>query len=389
MKIQTTRKHVTNFAALLILCAVWFMIGWTVRGRLFTNQIAQMGPEITLIEQVRQRLLSNYLDESLTTRELTYAAIRGMLRRSGDPHAALFEPAVSQRFGDDFAGQSGIAGLSIEAQCGQILISDVSPGDPADRAGLRPGDVILAVDGVEFDDSTTCTEASLLIRGPVGVPAHFVVRRGEEVLSLDPVRRERVIVSAQMLDADVAYVAQSAFTTNAPQEMKKALRELLAQRPAGLIWDLRGNGGGAMQATQESLSYFIEDGLLFTAELKGGERESFMARGERIATDVPLVVLVDGYTYSSGETAAATIAERERGILIGGMTYGKGTINTTFPLVEDCMLQMTIARWLSPTGQWYGERGVAPDILVSDDANTDEDEVLRFALDYIRQNLMP
>lgn len=383
MKTHITRKHITNFVTLLILCVAWFLIGWTVRDRLLTGQIAQVGPEIALIEQVRQRLLSDCPDESLSTRELTYAAIRGMLRRSGDPHAALFEPVVSQRFGDDFAGQSGIVGLSIEVQCGQILVSEVSPGDPADQAGLRPGDVILSVDGVEFDDSTTCTEVSLLIRGPVGTPARFVVRRGEEILNFDPMRRERAIVSARMLDAGVAYIAQSAFTTNAPQEMKEALQELLAQHPGGVIWDLRGNGGGSMQATQEILSYFIEDGLIFTAELKGGKQEPFMASGAGMATDVPLVVLVDEYTYSSGETAAATIVGRERGVLIGSTTYGKGTINATYSLVENCMLQMTIAKWLSPTGQWYGERGVTPDVFVSDDASTGEDEVLDFALDYM------
>lgn len=385
MKMRITKRQVINFTFFLILCVVWFMIGWIMRERLFANQ---MGPEITLVEHVRERLLTDYPDESLTTRELTYAAIRGMLRHSKDPHGALFEPAMSQRFGDDFAGRSGIVGLSIETQCGQILISEVAPDDPADQVGLLPGDIILAVDGVEFDENTTATEVSLLIRGPVDVPAHFVVRRGEEILNFDPVRRERTIVSAQMLDTEIAYVAQSAFTTNVPQEMKEALQELLDQHPQGLIWDLRGNGGGSMQATQKVLSYFIEDGLLFTAELKGGKEEPFIAQeGEGIAADIPLVVLIDEYTYSAGETAAATIMERERGILVGGTTYGKGTINATFPLIEDCMLQMTIAKWLSPTGEWYNERGVPPDIFVDDDPNTDKDEILQFAIDYIRQNL--
>lgn len=382
---RITKRQVINFVFFLILCVVWFMIGWIMRERLFANQ---MGPEITLVEHVRERLLTDYPDESLTTRELTYAAIRGMLRHSRDPHGALFEPAMSQRFGDDFAGRSGIVGLSIETQCGQVLISEIAPDDPADQAGLLPGDIILAVDGVEFNENTTATEVSLLIRGPVGVPAHFVVRRGEESLNFDPVRRERTIVSAQMLDTEIAYVAQSAFTTNVSQEMKEALQELLDQHPQGLIWDLRGNGGGSMQATQKVLSYFIEDGLLFTAELRGGKKESFTAQeGEGIAADIPLLVLIDEYTYSAGETAAATIMERKRGILVGGTTYGKGTINATFPLIEDCMLQMTIAKWLSPTGEWYNERGVPPDIFVDDDPNTDKDEILQFAIDYIRQNL--
>ena len=388
MKIQITRKSITNFVSLVIICAVWFLIGWIVRGRLAANQIAQMGPEVALIEQARQRLLSECLDEPLTTRELTYAAIRGMLRHTGDPYAALLEPAVSQRFWDDFAGQSGIVGLSLEEQCGQILVGTISPGGPADQAGVRPGDVILAVDGVEFDDATTGTEVSLLIRGPVGEPAHIVIRRGEETLEFYPVRQGREIVSSQMLEGEIAYVALSAFTTNTPQEMKDVLQELLVRRPKGLIWDLRANAGGSMQATQEILSNFIEDGLLFTAELKGGEQKPYMAQGEGIAIDIPLVVLIDEYTYSAGETAAATISERERGILIGNRTHGKSTINATYPLIENCMLQMTIGKCLSPTGRWYHGQGVPPDVFINDDPNTDADEVLQFALDHLHQSLL-
>ena len=101
------------------------------------------------------------------------------------------------------------------------------------------------------------------------------------------------------------------------------------------------------------------------------------------------MVLIDEHTYSSAETAAAAIGERGRGALIGSATYGKGMIQDTVPLVEDCMLRMTIAKWLSPTGEWYDGRGVTPDILVSDDPNTEEDEVLQFAVDYILQNRAP
>jgi carboxyl-terminal processing protease len=151
-----------------------------------------------------------------------------------------------------------------------------------------------------------------------------------------------------------------------------------------LIWDLRSNGGGSMQAAQEILSYFIEEGLLFVAELKGGEQRPFVASGDGVAAKVPLLVLIGERTYSSAETAAVAIQERQRGTLIGETTYGKGTIQKTEPLIEDCMLQMTIARWLSPTGEWYEGRGVAPDIVVNDDEDTDEDEVLQFAVDYIK-----
>jgi len=213
----------------------------------------------------------------------------------------------------------------------------------------------------------------------------FVVRRGDEVLELEPVRQVRTIVEAQMLDSGIAHLTQYTFTSNSAQKMREALQELLSQQPQGLIWDLRSNGGGSMLASQEILSYFIADGLLFMAELKGGERQQFMANGAGIATDLPLVVLIGERTYSAAESSAVAIRDRQRGALIGETTYGKGTIQKTEPLIEQCLLQMTVAKWLSPSGQWYEGRGVEPDFVVRDDESTAEDEVLQFAVDYIEQ----
>ncbi len=370
------RKKITNAVLLLLIAATWFLIGWTVRSW-------RLGPDVILVEQARQKLLSQYPGELPTSRELTYAAIRGMLRQVGDPHAALFEPSISQRFWDDFRGQSGTIGLYAEPLNGEIVVSVVFPGEPADQAGLRPGDVVLSVDGVEFDDTATAAEVQLLIRGPVGAAAHFVIRRDQEILEFDPVRQERLIAEARMLDDQVGYLAQYTFTANASEKVKQALEMLLAQGSKALVWDLRSNGGGSMLAAQEVLSYFIGNGLLFTAELKGGERKPFLANGDGIAAEIPLVVLVGEHTISSAETAAAAIKDRERGILIGSTTFGKGTIQTTDPLIEDSMLHMTVAKWLSPNGQWFDGRGVTPDILVNDNADTEQDEVLQYALDYV------
>jgi carboxyl-terminal processing protease len=374
------KKQATNFIFLLIICATWFFIGWTVRSR------RPPDADATLIEQVRQQLLAEHPGEVPSNRELTYAAIRGMLGSVDDPQAALLTPPVSQRFWDDFNGNSGVIGLFPEKLGGEMVVSVVFPGEPADQAGLRVGDVILSVDGVKFDAQTSNAEAALLIRGPVGVPARFVVRRGDEVLELNPVRQVRTIVEAQMLDSGIMHLTQHTFTANSPQKVRQALQELLPQRPTGLIWDLRSNGGGSMLAAQEILSYFIADGLLFEAELKGGEQQQFMATGDSLATDVPLVVLIGERTYSSAETAAVAIRDRQRGALVGETSYGKGTIQNTEPLIEECLLQMTIARWLSPLGQWYEGRGVEPDFVVSDDESTEQDEVLQFAVDYIEQN---
>ena len=385
MKIQISRKQILDLATLLLICAVWFAIGWIARGTQLERS-TPLGSEIALVEQAGNLLKSEHAGGIPPTRDLAYAAIRGMLRKTNDAYAALLTPPVSQRYLDDFAGNSGVIGVFPEKQGGLVVMSVVLPDEPASQAGIRVGDVILEVDGVILDDDTLNAEVALLIRGPVGTPAHIVIQRGEKILAFDPIRQERPVVSARMLPEGIAYLAQNTFTTNASQIVKSALQELLAQEPIGLIWDLSSNGGGSVEVAQEVLSYFVSDGLLFTAELKGGKQKKFMAQGEAIAAGIPLVVLIGERTYSAAETAAATIADRDRGILFGSTTHGKGTIQATYPLNEEVLLKITIAKWLSPTGQSYDGRGVTPEILVSDDESTEEDEVLQIAMEYLLQN---
>jgi carboxyl-terminal processing protease len=242
------------------------------------------------------------------------------------------------------------------------------------------------VDGVEFDADTSDAEVILLVRGPVGQAARFVVQRDGEILEFAPVRQERTIVSSRMLPEGIGYLAQYTFATDAADDVRIALGALLAGDPKGLIWDLSSNGGGSMETAQEILSYFIEDGLLFSGEGKGGRQRQFLATGEAIAPDIPLVVLIGERTYSAAETSAATMKETGRATVIGGQSYGKGTIQATYPLTEDELLQMTIAKWLSPTGRWYHEQGVAPEIEMYDDEGTEQDEVLDFAVDFLLDN---
>jgi carboxyl-terminal processing protease len=367
---------------LLLLCAIWFAIGWLVC-------TWRQGTEVQLVEQVRQVLLNEHLGQVPTSRALSYAAIRGMLREIDDPHTALLEPEVSQRFQADFAGESGVIGLFPERQGDHMVATVVFPGEPAYEAGVRQGDIILSIDGVTIDKDTADAEVILLVRGPVDAPAHIQVQRGDEILDFSPIRHERQILSSRMLPEGIAYVAQYTFTTNAGPKMKAALEELLAQQPRALIWDLRSNGGGSMDTAHEVLSYFVRDGLLFMAERNDGEFKRFVATGDVIAGDIPLVVLVSGRTYSAAETAAATIGERARGTVIGDTTYGKGTIQAFYPLVGNATLQTTVAKWLGPSGTWYGERGVTPEIAVSDNEGTAEDEALQYAVEYLLTNSAP
>lgn len=378
-----TRKQLIDLSNLMILSVVWFAIGWFVHGR-----VTAQNPANSLIEQIQATITENHVQKLPSSQEMTYAALRGMIQKLDDPYAAFLEPKVAARFQADFEGDSGIVGLFSEKVDGKFVVSVVIPHGAAEEAGLREGDVIVSVDGVVFDSLTTGADVALLLRGPVGSQAAVTVLRNEEVLHFSPTRRVREVVSdAKMMDDSIAYFAQHTFTANAPEEVTAVLTSFMQQQPRAIIWDLRSNGGGSMEAAQQIISQFVESGVLFQVELKAGEVRQVEALGDPLSPQTALVVLVGEHTFSAAETAAASIQDHGRGVLIGSPTFGKGTVQTTMPMPENTAVQFTIAKWLTPDGEWIDGRGVRPDIFVEDNPNTTEDEVLTYALEWIKETV--
>jgi carboxyl-terminal processing protease len=371
-----SKKHVFTALGILAVCAGSFAAGLWIQQR-------RESADEKLVKAAFGLIASDALFNQHTDRELAYTAIRGMLATIDDPYAELIEPQAALNFSSTFTGQTGVVGLYAENQAGQVVISIIFPNGAAAKAGLQAGDVILAIDGVKLDEATDSSEAGLMIRGAPGSTVHLQVRRGEQVLEYDIVRQVREYVSADMLPEGIGYISLNAFNRTASQQMKEALEKLLAQNPDGLIWDLRNNEGGDMQAAQDILSYFIEDGVLFSAELTNDRTIQVKAEGNALDADIPLVVLMNKTSYSAAETCAAAIAESGRGMTIGSNSYGKGLIQATIPLEGDTMLQMTVAKWFSPGGKWYQGKGVAPQIEASDDLATDEDELLQKAIEVL------
>ncbi len=359
---------------MIVLSIAWFFIGWRVR-EFFLSE------DILLVEQARNIILNNYNGDLPSSRDLTYAALRGMLYSIGDPRAVFYEADLGKRIREDYEGKYAGTGIRGEMQGEGLEITQINPGDPADQAGLQVGDLIVQVDKWKLKKDTTYQEVALMIRGREGTPVHITVERDGEILEFDVTRKASTVVTTRTIDSRIAYLYQQDFGFNAPQELKHGLDDLLARNPEGLIWDLRGNGGGSLTATVESLDYFFSDEeILLYSEGRNGELTPHRSSEGGIATEIPLVVLIDGRSYSAPEVVAATTRDLERGNLVGETTYGKGTINKYFPLLDGSVIQMTVARWLSPAQRWYGDKGVPPDMLVKDDEATVKDEVLECAI---------
>jgi carboxyl-terminal processing protease len=378
MKITIRRKLWLGILGGILLCGASFGAGF------WANWATKSSGEKLLVSAYR-KIANDSLFNTQSSLDLSYAAIRGMIQVINDPYAELIEPKAAVNFTKTFAGQTGVVGLYAENVDNQVVVSIVFKNGAAEKAGILAGDVLLAIGDVTLDKAVDSSETGLMLRGPPGSKVHLKVSRGGQVLEYDLTRQVREYVTSRMLPGGIGYISLNAFNQTSAMAMSDALKGLLDQHPVGLVWDLRNNEGGDMLAAQDILSYFIKDGLLFTAELTQNRTVQFLAKGKPIAPDIPLVVLMDKSTYSAAETSAAAIAETGRGQTIGSASYGKGVIQATDTLMENTLLQMTIARWRSPKGEWYHGRGVPPQIVVVDDPNTESDELLQKAVDVLKK----
>ncbi len=386
----------SKLAPLLVTSIIWFAIGWFVKD-IWVGQssVNSLTPEQALVAKAQLLLQQRYLPSPTVqtqqpiTDALVDAAIGGMLAWGGDRYADLYGPAATKRYLAGFEENIGITDVRFDIIEGQMVIRDVPPDGAAAAAGLKTGDILLAVDDEAFHSYIGGYEAGILLRGPVDSTFRLTIQRGDERLTL-PVKRQRWdYLASEMLAGDIGYLKTEFFflhqTTTAVEEI---LQEFQKQGVQALIWDLRNSGGGATDPVQEIVSFFRhKNDSLFLAEFKDGTQVEFRAKeGELLAT-LPIAVLIDHGTFSASEMAAAAMVPRAKTILIGEATAGKGTIQDTVMLDESHLLHFTIAKWLTPTKEWLEGRGVEPMVDALDDPATPEDEVIALAVDYLQQQI--
>ncbi|RLC68036.1 MAG: hypothetical protein DRI48_00680 [Chloroflexi bacterium] len=325
--------------------------------------------------------------------EITYAAIRGMLSTLGDEYTAFIEPQVASILSEDATGEfQGIGAFVDMNEEGKLEIVQPFKNGPAERAGLQAGDRVLEVDGISIT-GYTLYEAINLIRGPDGTEVTLLIEREGVTEPFEvTVTRERLeipIVDVEMLDDNVGYIKLHEFSATASERMEQGLRELLDQEPQGIVFDLRGNPGGWLDQAIEVTDLFLNDGTVVIERWSDGREQALPSSGARpgdIAETVPLVVLVNGSSASASEIVAGALQDRERAILIGEPTFGKGSVQRPFTLSDGSELRITIAMWFTPNDRAIEGQGLTPDIEVpwpDEGVEDGEDPQLERAVEYL------
>jgi carboxyl-terminal processing protease len=334
-----------------------------------------------------------YVDQPVDDEVLMRGAIKGMMESLGDQHSSYMDPEQYKQANIPLEGEYEGIGAWVDPSGEFLTIVSPMPGSPAEEVGLRPGDEILAVDGEDM----TGIDGSLVIRrvlGPAGSTVKLTVRREglAEPFDVEVTRANITIPSvvSRMLDEDVAYVNLTTFGDKSTSELRSALKDLLAQKPVGLILDLRNNPGGELTTAIEVASEFIGDGVIMYEAYGDGRQDTYTARKGGLATEVPLVVLINEGSASASEIVAGAIQDRQRGNLIGTTSFGKGSVQNWIPLKNnEGAVRVTIARWLTPNGRTIHEKGLEPDIAVEiteADIQAQRDPQLAKAVELLTQN---
>ncbi len=325
------------------------------------------------LDEVIDLLQSDFINrDDISIDQLRQAAIQGIIDYVDDPYTAYLPIDRHQAFLAELEGQvedfEGI-GASVTYQNGQVVILGPLPGSPAERANILPGDVVLAVDGQSVG-GLTLDEAVALIRGPKNTRVVLTVSRAGASLPFDVViLRETITVNSvlpRLQAPGVGYIQVAGFDAATAANFRDALDDLRDRGAKGVILDLRNNGGGIVGAAVAVVSEFVRSGdVVRWVDAAGNETVERVA-GDGSAYDLPLVVIVNGFSASASEIVVGALQDHDRAVVVGTRTYGKGSVNLLHSLESGAGLYVTTARWLTPDGREIEGEGLAPDIPVGD-----------------------
>ncbi|OGW52352.1 MAG: hypothetical protein A2Z46_05625 [Nitrospirae bacterium RBG_19FT_COMBO_55_12] len=340
-------------------------------GILIGQGLAQAKPEtyedLKLFTQALELVKNKYVEDP-KTRELIYGAIRGMLS-SLDPHSSFMTERAYKEMDMDIRGEFQGVGIEIGIKNSQLTAISPIEDTPADRAGIAAGDKILKIND-DWTKELTIEEAVDKMRGAKGTKVRLLIyREGWDKPREFPIIRDVIKVQSvkyKMLDTDIGYVKIRQFQGQTGAEIEKALKTLTEKGMKKLVLDLRNDPGGMLDASVDVSSMFLPKDTLvvYLQGRNASDRKDFMSTGSELYRQYPLVVLVNAGSASASEIVAGALQDSRRAVIVGTQTFGKGSVQTVYPLEGGVGLRLTTAKYYTPSGRSIQNVGITPDIEV-------------------------
>lgn len=350
--------------------------------------------DFSLFWQIWDTLNTSYFDKSkLIPSKMVYGAIKGMVEAVGDPYTMFLPPSDNKISREDLRGNFEGVGIQLGYKGTQLAVMSPLPGSPADRAGVKAGDLIIGIkdEAKKIDRSTasiSLVEAVSIIRGPAGSKVTLaLIRNGSDKPIIVDLRREVINVPSVSVEYkdNVAHIKLSKFGGETQAEWQKVVEQVKSKNINSIVLDLRNNPGGYLQSAVDIAGEFLKKNSVVTIEERGnGERSEFRTTSEGAFLNSKVIVLINGGSASASEILAGALRDDRHIQLIGEKTFGKGTIQEPQELEGGAGLHITIAKWLTPNGAWVHEKGLEPDIKSKDNDKTIEDEQLLEAIKLVK-----
>lgn len=347
------------------------------------REAAQL-PESDMLRAVWQLLNDQYLyKDKLDNKEAAYDAAEALVNSVGDQYTTFMRPADAKSFQEQLGGEISGIGAQVEyVNNGLTIVAPIS-GSPAEKAGIKAGDRITAVDGVSLAD-LNLAKAVEKVRGPKGTVVKLTIVRDGTTMEISvtrgSVRLPEIDISVQN---GIAVVKLAQFGQTTDKELRPLMVDIQNQKPKGIVLDLRNNPGGLLHAAEMVLSNFLPKGsAIAVIKSRADEYNEVTADEPTISEDIPVVVLVNKGSASASEIVAGAMQDYKRATILGEKSFGKGTVQQIIEFRDGSSMKMTIAEWLTPLGRKINGVGVTPDVTVTTSA--DRDEQLLRAIDLLR-----
>jgi carboxyl-terminal processing protease len=367
---------------LLLVVALAFSAGCIITLRT-TVPAAVDKPNSALIQQTWDILHARYVEPpKVEATVLNQGAVRGMVQSLNDPYSYYLTPEEYKLTQGDFQSSFGGIGASISMnKDNQILIVEPMENSPALKAGIRPNDIILYVDG-KTTEGLTVQQTVAMVRGPIGTPVKLtILHEGENTaVEIEIVRAEINPTTVKYrMRGDIAYIQITNFYESTGDEFQAALKALDLANARGIVLDLRNNLGGLVSSMVDIAGHFVKQGVIIQFRDNQGKMSSQSVNPRGIYTGLPVLILVNHYSASASEVLSGALQDYQRATVAGVQTLGKGSYDSFYTLDDGSAIYLTIGRWLTPNGREIEGKGITPDYVLTQSG----DDAVQWAIDFL------